>query len=53
MTETRVEHLPGDWKRKPENKNELECVVEREPVHRADGALKDGQEGKYHPILVN
>jgi hypothetical protein len=42
MTETRAGDLPSDWERKPENKDELECVVEREPVHRADSALKDG-----------
>jgi len=39
-----------DWERKPENKDELECVVKGEPVHRADGTLEDGQERKDHPI---
>ena len=53
MTATREEDSPSDWERKPEDKDELECVVEGEPVHRADGALKYGQESIDHPILVN
>ena len=47
------EDLPSDWERKPEDEDKLECVVEGEPVHRADGAFKYSQEGIDHPILVN
>lgn len=37
-------------KRHPENKDELEDVVEREPVRGVDSALNNGQEGKNHPV---
>jgi len=40
----------SDWEREPEDEDELECVVEGEPVHGTDGALKDGQERKDHPV---
>jgi len=40
----------SDWERKPEDEDKLECVVEGEPVHRADGALKYGQESIDYPI---
>jgi hypothetical protein len=43
--------IPGSWKCEPENENELECVVEWEPVYGADGTLKYRQEGKHHPVL--
>jgi hypothetical protein len=44
-------NLPSNWEREPENKDELECVVEWEPVYGADGALKNGQESKDDPVL--
>jgi len=40
----------GDWECQPENKDELEGVVEWEPVDGADGALEDSQEGKDYPV---
>lgn len=50
---TRLEmaHSPSDGKREPEDEEELESVVEREPVNSANGALKNSQEGKDHPVL--
>ena len=51
MAEAREGDLPSDWECEPEDEDELECVVKGEPVHGADGALKDGQEGEDHPIL--
>jgi len=44
-------NAPGGWECKPQNKDELECVVEWEPVNSVDGALKYRQEGKDNPIL--
>jgi hypothetical protein len=38
-------------KSKPQGEDELKCVVEGEPVHSVDGALKDGQEGEHNPVL--
>jgi hypothetical protein len=49
--ETELINPPSNWERKPEDKDELECVVEWEPVHGVDGALKDGQEREDDPIL--
>jgi len=34
----------------PQNENELEGVVEWEPVDGIDGALNDGQKGIHHPV---
>ena len=34
----------------PQNEDKLEGVVEREPVHRVDGALEDRQEGVDDPV---
>ena len=48
-----ITDLPGDWKRQPENKDELEGVVEWEPVDSADRTLEDGQESEDHPVLEN
>jgi len=38
------------WESEPEDENELECVVEWEPIHGADGTLKNGQEREDNPI---
>jgi hypothetical protein len=46
-----MSNSPGDWECQPENKDELEGVVEWEPVDGADGALEDSQEGKDYPVL--
>lgn len=43
--------IPGLGKAHPEDKDEFECVVEWEPIHSVDGALKDRQEGVDNPIL--
>lgn len=43
-------HLRSLGKGHPQNQDELESVVEREPVHRADCALKDCQESKNDPV---
>ena len=51
MAETRAEDAPSDWEREPEDENELERIVEGEPVYGADSTLKDGQESIDHPIL--
>jgi len=40
----------SNWEREPENKDELEGVVEWEPIHRTDGALKNGQESIDDPV---
>jgi len=40
----------SDWECEPKNKNELECVVEWEPVNGVDGALEDGEESKDNPV---
>jgi hypothetical protein len=42
---------PSNWKRQPENKDELEGVVEWEPVDSVDRALEDSQESEDHPVL--
>lgn len=40
----------GDWECEPQNKDELEGVVEREPVDNGEHALKHSQEGKDNPV---
>jgi len=40
----------SNWKRQPENKDELEGVVEWEPVDRVDRALEDSQESEDYPV---
>jgi len=40
----------GLGKSHPENEDELECVVEGEPVDGTDGALKDVQERIDYPV---
>lgn len=47
----RMGHSPSNWECQPEDKDELEGVVEWEPVDSADSALKDSQEGKDYPVL--
>lgn len=42
--------LPSLGEGHPENKDELEGVVEGEPVDGVDGALDDGQESKSDPV---
>lgn len=38
------------WESEPENEDELERVVEWEPVNGADQALKDSQESEDNPV---
>jgi len=40
----------SSWESEPEDNDELECVVEWEPIDSADGALKNGQEREDHPV---
>jgi len=40
----------GLGKSHPEDQDELEGVVEGEPIHSVDGTLKDGQEGVDDPV---
>ena len=47
----KLENSPSDWECKPEDEDELECVVEGEPVHGGDQALKYSQERKHNPVL--
>lgn len=44
--------LPGSWEGEPEDKNELEGVVEWEPVNSVDRALEYGQKREDNPILT-
>jgi len=37
-------------KSKPKDEDELECVVEWEPVDSIDGTLKDSEESKHNPV---
>ena len=46
-------HVPSLRESHPHNEDELEDVVEREPVDSVDGRLKDGQEGVDDPVLPN
>lgn len=45
--------IPSLRKGHPEDKDELEGVVEREPVNGIDGRLNDRQEGVDDPVLSN
>jgi hypothetical protein len=45
------QNSPGSWEGEPENEDELECVVEWEPVNSVDCTLEDGQEGEDNPVL--
>jgi len=40
----------SDWECEPKNQDELECVVEWEPIDSVNGTLKNGQESKDNPI---
>lgn len=40
----------GLWKSHPENKDELEGVIERKPVNGTDCTLKNGQKSIDHPV---
>lgn len=46
-------HVPGDWESEPQYKDELESVVEREPVNGADETLKDSEESENDPVLIS
>lgn len=48
-----AQDLPSLWKSHPENEDELEDVVEREPVDGVDSRLKNGQEGIDNPVLYH
>lgn len=41
----------GLWESEPEGEEELEGVVEREPVDGVDQGLEDGEEAEYDPVL--
>ncbi len=43
--------LPSRWESEPEHKDELECVVEWEPVDSVDKTLKDSEESEDDPVL--
>lgn len=45
--------IPESREREPEEEDELEDVVEGEPVDNLDEALKHGEEGENDPILKN
>lgn len=47
-----VWHLPGLREGHPQDEDKFEGVVEGEPVNSVHSALKDGQEGIHHPVLV-
>jgi len=40
----------GEWKSEPEDKDELESVVEWEPIDGVDGTFKDSKESKDNPV---
>jgi len=40
----------GEWKSEPKDKDELEGVVEWEPIDGANSTLKDSEESKDDPI---
>lgn len=42
--------LPGLGKSHPQGQDELEGVVEWEPVNGVDGALENGQEAESDPV---
>jgi hypothetical protein len=45
--------IPESREREPEEEDELEDVVEGEPVDNLDEALEHGEEGENDPILKN
>lgn len=44
-------NLPGHWESEPEDEDELECIVEWEPVDCADSTLEDSEESENDPVL--
>jgi len=38
------------WESEPQDKGELEEVIEWEPIGKVESTLKDAQEGKGHPV---
>lgn len=42
---------PSLGKSEPKDEDELECIVEWEPVDGANKALKDGEESEDNPVL--
>lgn len=40
----------GNWECEPQNEDELEGVVEGEPIYNGEHTLKDSQEGKDDPV---
>jgi len=40
----------GHWESKPEDEDELECIVKWEPVDGADSTLKDSEESENDPV---
>lgn len=49
----RITNLPSLWEGHPEHKNELEHVVEWEPVDGVDGRLNHGEKGVDNPVLLS
>jgi len=43
--------LPSRWESEPEHKDELESIVEWEPVDSVDKTLKDSEESEDDPVL--
>lgn len=43
--------LPSGRQSHPNHEDELEGVVEREPVNGIDGRFDDGEEGIHDPVL--
>jgi hypothetical protein len=46
-----MRYVPSLRESHPNNEDELEDVVEREPVNSIDRRLNDGQEGVHDPVL--
>ena len=46
-----MQNSPSRWKSHPEDEDELEGVIEWEPVDSIDSGLDDGEEGIGHPVL--
>jgi len=44
-------NLPSNWECEPKDKNELESVVEWEPVDGVDSTFEDGEEREDDPVL--
>ena len=46
-----MEDLREHGQREPQEEDELESVVEGEPINDAEQALKDGEKGENDPVL--